>query len=416
MRFLNFNIENQCTPTRSAIHTGRLPIRSGTQKVAAPGEPDGLAPWEYTLAELLSDEGYKTALFGKWHIGSQVGRHPSDQGYDEWWGINEGSNAAAYTATPEFDPNVAAIPHFWEGRKGDPSYETDHYDIAGKTTFDQKITDRSIAYIERQAEGDSPFFLYIGFTQFHPPWVIHPDFDGVSGAGTYSDIKHEVDYNIGRILDTLDTTGIAENTIVVLTGDNGPGTLPQGLGYATGEVGGSTGPWRGGLSTGFEGGLRTPAMVRWPGNIPEQKVSNEIVSVLDIYPTLATLVGAAARIPKDRPIDGVDQSAFFLGEQETSNREHVVTFVGDDVFAVKWRDIKVHFFTAESSFSEIKRHTFPQVFNVREDPAEQFELWGNEGFSHAWVMTPITGILSGLTSSMATYPNIKPGEVFQGYD
>ena len=98
LRFTNFNVQNQCTPTRSALHTGRLPIRSGTQKVAAPGEPDGLAPWEYTIAELLSDAGYATALYGKWHIGSKPGRMPNDQGYDEWWGINEGSNAAAYTS------------------------------------------------------------------------------------------------------------------------------------------------------------------------------------------------------------------------------------------------------------------------------------------------------------------------------
>ena len=415
-RLLNFNIENQCTPTRSAIHTGRLPIRSGTQKVAAPGEPDGLAPWEYTIAELLSDAGYVTALFGKWHIGSQVGRHPNDQGYDEWWGINEGSNAAAYTATPEFDPAVAAIPHFWEGKKGSPSLETELYDTARKKTFDRNITDRAVSYIDKHAGGDAPFFLYVGFTQFHPPWVIHPDFDGASGAGIYSDIKYEVDHNVGRILDVLDTLGIAENTIVVLTGDNGPGTLPQGLGYATGEVGGSTGPWRGGLSTGFEGGIRTPAMVRWPGRIPAGVVSNEIVSVLDIYPTLATLVGEADRIPSDRPVDGVDQSAFLLGEQATSNREHVVTFVGDDVFAVKWRNIKLHFYTAESTFSEVKRHTFPQVYNITEDPAEQFELWGNEGFSHAWVMTPVTGILSDLKASMVEFPNIKPGEDFNGYE
>lgn len=416
IRFLNFNIENQCTPTRSAIHTGRLPIRSGTQKVAAPGEPDGLASWEYTIAELLSESGYKTALFGKWHIGSQVGRHPSDQGYDEWWGINEGSNAAAYTSTPEFDPAVAAVPHFWEGKKGAPSYETELYDIAGKTTFDRNITDRAIDYIEKSADWNKPFYMYVGFTQFHPPWVVHPDFEGVSGAGNYSDIKYEVDHNIGRILETIENSGIKDNTIVILTGDNGPGTLPQGSGYATGEVGGSTGPWRGSLSTGFEGGLRTPAMVRWPGNVPAGIVTDEIVSVLDIYPTLASLVGENGRIPTDRPIDGVDQSSFFLGEQEKSNREHIVTFVGDDVFAVKWRDLKVHFFTAEATFSEIKKNTFPQIYNIKEDPAEQFELWGNEGFSHAWVMTPVTKILSDLMESMIAYPNIKPGQDFIGYN
>ena len=110
LRLTNFNVQNQCTPTRSALHTGRLPIRSGTQKVPAPGEPDGLALWEYTIAELLSDAGYATTLNGKWHIGSKPGKMPNDQGYDEWWGINEGSNAAGYTDTPQFDPSVAEVP------------------------------------------------------------------------------------------------------------------------------------------------------------------------------------------------------------------------------------------------------------------------------------------------------------------
>ena len=118
MRLMNFNVQNQCTPTRSALHTGRLPIRSGTQKVPAPGEPDGMALWEYTIAELLSDAGYATTLNGKWHIGSQPGKIPNDQGYDEWWGINEGSNAAGYTSTPQFDPKVAEVPHIWMGVKG----------------------------------------------------------------------------------------------------------------------------------------------------------------------------------------------------------------------------------------------------------------------------------------------------------
>jgi arylsulfatase len=140
------------------------------------------------------------------------------------------------------------------------------------------------------------------------------------------------------------------------------------------------------------------------------------VSVLDVYPTLATLAGEADRIPTDRPIDGLDQSAFLLGAQDNSNREYVVTYVGDSVFAVKWRDMKVHFFTAEATFSEIKRHTFPQVYNIKEDPAEQFELWGNEGFSHAWVMTPVTKILGDLAASMVEYPNIQPGQEFDGYD
>jgi len=152
MRFTNYNVQNQCTPSRSALHTGRLPIRSGTQKVSAPGEPDGLAPWEYTIAELLSDAGYATALYGKWHIGSQIGRLPNNQGYDEWWGINEGSNPAAYTRTPQFDSAIATVPYIWEGKKGEESQKVKLYDIDAKKNLDREITERTISFIKKNAK------------------------------------------------------------------------------------------------------------------------------------------------------------------------------------------------------------------------------------------------------------------------
>lgn len=415
LRLTNFNVQNQCTPTRSALHTGRYPIRSGTQKVAAPGEPDGLSPWEYTIAELLSDAGYTTALFGKWHIGSTIGRLPNDQGYDEWWGINEGSNAAAYTSTPEFDPDVVEIPHIWEGVKGKKSTRVRPFDKAAKNSLDSEATDRAIAFIESKARGERPFFVYVGFTHFHPPWGVHPDFANKSGAGIYADTKLEVDYNIGQILGALDRAKIDKETIVLISGDNGAANYPS-PGLVTGEVGGSNGPWRGGLSTAYEGGMRTPAMIRWPGKIPGGKVSDEIVADLDWYPSLANLIGEASRIPDDRPIDGIDQSLFLLGKREKSSRDYVITYVGDRVFAVKWRDIKVHFFTAEGTHSVIQSYTFPQVFNVREDPSESYELWGNEGYAHAWVMSPVSKLLSELKASMVQFPNIRPGGELPGHD
>ena len=415
MRFTNFNVQNQCTPTRSALHTGRLPIRSGTQKVAAPGEPDGLAPWEYTIAELLSDSGYATALYGKWHVGSKVGRLPSDQGYDEWWGINEGSNAAAYTSTPQFDPTVAEVPHLWQGKKGQPSTTTELYDKEAKRNLDSRTTAKTIAFIEARAAEGRPFFTYVGFTHFHPPWGVHDDFVNASGAGVYADTKLEVDHNVGQILDAIRSAGIADDTIVILTGDNGAANYPS-PGIVTGEVGGSNGPWRGGLSTGYEGGMRTPAMIRWPNKIKAGVVTDEIIADLDWYPTIANMIGEENRIPTDRPIDGIDQSDFVLGQQPKSNREHVVTYVGDTVFAVKWRNMKVHFATFEGTHSIVQRYTFPQVFDIKEDPKESFELWGNEGYAHAWVMGPVTTILTDLAKSMAEYPNIQPGQEFEGYN
>ena len=415
LRMTNFNVQNQCTPTRSALHTGRLPIRSGTQKVPAPGEPDGLALWEYTIAELLSDAGYATTLNGKWHVGSQIGKLPNNHGYDEWWGINEGSNAAGYTSTPQFDPEVAEVPHIWQGVKGKQSEKVRIYDIAAKSTLDREITERTIDFINKNVKQDKPFFAYVGFTHFHPPWGVHPDFVNKSKAGIYADTKMEVDYNVGLILYAIKKAGIEKNTIIILTGDNGAANYPS-PGIVTGEVGGSNGPWRGGLSTAYEGGMRTPAMIRWPGHIPAGNVSDEIVADLDWYPTIANLIGEPKRIPTDRPIDGINQKDFLLGKKEKSNREHVVTYVGDKVFAVKWRDMKIHFAASEGTHSVVQTYTFPQVFDIKEDVKESFELWGNEGYIHAWVMGPVMKILAEVQGSMQKYPNIKPGEDFKGYE
>jgi len=411
-RFTNFNVQNQCTPTRSAIHTGRLPIRSGTQKVPAPGEPQGMAPWEYTIAELLSDSGYATAMYGKWHIGDKDGRLPNDQGYDEWYGTKESAMEASYATTPQFDPEVFDIPQIWAGRKGEASKRVKEFDLEARALLDSEVVEKTSAFIEKQAKANKPFYIYAALTQIHPPFLPHPDFEGKSGAGEYADIQMQVDHYIGEILDTLKRADVDDETIVILTGDNAAGEHSVNWG---GE-GGSNGPWRGGLSTGYEGGIRTPGMIRWPGQIPAGKVTDEILSDLDWYPTIASMVGEEKRVPTDRPIDGVDQSNFLLGNKETSNREYIVTYVGDRVFSVKWRTLKVHFFTAEGTFAPIVEHTFPQVFDIKNDPGETRELWQSEGYSHLWVMKPVMGILSGLAISQQDYPNIKPGQDFTGYD
>jgi arylsulfatase A-like enzyme len=141
IRFTNFNIQNQCTPTRSALHTGRLPIRSGTWKVAAPGEPQGMAPWEYTIAELLSDAGYATAMYGKWHIGDKDGRLPNDQGYDEWYGTKESAMEASFTSTPQFDSKVYPVPHIWTGKKGEESGKVKPFDLKSRALLVREIVE-----------------------------------------------------------------------------------------------------------------------------------------------------------------------------------------------------------------------------------------------------------------------------------
>jgi arylsulfatase A-like enzyme len=411
-RFTNFNVQNQCTPTRSAIHTGRLPIRSGTQKVPAPGEPQGMAPWEYTIAELLSDSGYATALYGKWHIGDKDGRLPNDQGYDEWYGTKESAMEASYTSTPQFDPEVFDIPHIWAGKKGEPSIKVKEFDLEARALLDSEIVAKTSAFIRKQAKAKKPFYIYAALTQIHPPFLPHPDFVNASNAGAYADIQMQVDHYVGQIIDAVEKAGVSDDTILILTGDNAAGEAAAGWG---GE-GGSNGPWRGGLSTAYEGGIRTPGMVRWPGKIPSGKVTDEILSDLDWLPTLANLVGEEGRIPTDRPIDGIDQSDFLIGKQGTSNREYIVTYVGDNIFSVKWRSLKVHFLTAEGTFAPIVQHTFPQVFDIKNDPGETRELFAAEGYSHLWVTKPVMEILGSLAISMKEYPNIPPGQDFSGYE
>jgi len=418
LRLTNFNVQNQCTPTRSALHTGRLPIRTGNQKVPAPGEPDGLAYWEYTLPELLSDAGYHTSLFGKWHVGANIKKLPNYQGYDYFWGTQEGTNAAGYTSTPQWDPSVATAPYIYEGIKGQDAKKVKVFDVEAKITLDREITERAIANIKKQAKKGKPFFSYIAFTHFHPPFTVHDNFKNASKAGIYADTQMEVDFNIGQVLKAITSAGISDNTLVILTGDNGAGNFPQGNGLAAGEDGGggSNGPWRGGLSTAYEGGLRTPAMIRFPNKIKAGQVSDEIVGDIDMYTTIASFANAEKLIPSDRPIDGVNQKDFFLGKKSTSNREHFIVFVGDDLFAVKWRNMKMHFMATESTHSKVAtKFTFPQLYDIKNDPKEAYELWGNKGYVHAWVMEPIMKEIVKLKQSMVKYRNIKPGEEFQGY-
>ena len=206
LRLTNFNVEVQCTPTRSAILTGRLPIRSGTHRVTF-GLPYGLAPWEYTLSELASDSGFTTALYGKWHLGEVDGRLPTDQGFDEWYGIKN-STEADFSSTPQFDANVISEPFVWQSKKGKKAKKVKPLNLDTRKTLDRDIVEHAEKYIAKQSKKAGPFFLYIGLTQIHPPMLVHPDFENVSRAGTYADIITELDYNIGRIVDAIDEAGL----------------------------------------------------------------------------------------------------------------------------------------------------------------------------------------------------------------
>ncbi len=411
IRFTNFNVHNQCTPSRSALMTGRLAIRSGTQTVPMPGEPQGLSPWEYTVAELFSDAGYATAAFGKWHLGEDSGRLPIDQGFDVWYGIKNTSNEASYTSTPQWDPELYPAPQIWTGKKGEAAVAVKEFNLETRGTIDAEVIERTVDFIAANADSDTPFLVYAALTQIHPPLIPQPGFENKSRGGAYADIKMEVDHHIGVVLDAIDAEGIRENTIVIVTGDNG--AAAPSAEWNGGE--GSNGPWRGGFGGGYEGGNRTPGMIRWPGKITGGRVTDEIIAIQDWYPTLASMIGEKRRVPSDRPMDGIDQSDFILGTQKGSNRDFLITYVGDEIFSVKWNYIKIHFYTQEGTFSPNVKPQFPQMYDLREDPGEQRDLVSEEGFAHIWLMGPIFEVIGKKVASMKEVPNIKPGSEFSGY-
>lgn len=414
LRLTNFMVEPACTPTRSAFLTGRMPIRSGTSAVVNSGGKDGLPPWEYTLAELLSDAGYSTALYGKWHLGSVDGRLPTNQGFDEWYGIPRSTDEVLEELQPNFDPSVYTHEPVLEGKKGEQSRKVCDYTYAFRPFIDREITDRSVAYIQKHADDTKPFFLYVPFTLPHNPPLAHPDF-AKPGRSQYQNVLAEIDANAGRVLDAIDDAGIRDNTIVVFASDNGPQTLyGKGIDYG-GQ--GDPGPFRGEFPSAWEGAVRTAGMVRWPGRTPPGRVSNEIVSVLDFYRTFAKVAGASHRVPRDRPIDSIDQTDFLFGEREKSHREHVMLFHGQELLAVKWRNYKIHYNIREPARGMVvvpgegvvngvrTRVNNPWLFDIENDPKE---LW-NINAANVWVARPIRKIEAEYRASIARHPNIKPG-------
>jgi arylsulfatase len=410
MRLLNFNVEAQCTPSRSALMTGRYPIRSGTHTVPRGGVPEGLTLWEVTLAQLLSAQGYTTGIYGKWHLGSSEARLPTNRGFDEWYGIPRSWNESFWPALnntnsvwPSFgskqawDPSLAAAQPIYEAHKGERSRQVAVLDVERKRAMDKEITTRASAFIRKNASAAKPFFAYVSFSLFHHPTLPHPEFTDKTGNGSWADCLAEMDYRVGQILDTVKEAGVEDNTIVILTSDNGP--------EAASPWQGASGPWRGSYFTAMEASLRAPFLIRWPGKIQAGRVSNEIVHILDLFTTLAHIGGA--EIPKDRPVDGVDQREFFLGKQEKSNREGFIAYVSDRLHAVKWRNWKMHLYWQVNMFDPPLKLPLPKLINLLTDLKEEHDDYLIIHYN--WVAHPMTKLLNELEDSLKKYSPIPMG-------
>ena len=395
LRLLNFNVESDCVPTRSALMTGRHPIRTGALQSVPAGLPQGLVPWEVTIAEALSDAGYATAMYGKWHLGDKEGRYPKDKGFDDWYGIPRTTNESMFMDSVGFDASVVDIPYVMEGVKGHPAEKREVYDLEMRRRIDEELTRRSCAFIKRQADAGKRFFLYVPLTQLHFPTLPHRSFEGVSKKGDFADSLIEMDARVGEMLDVVDAAGVRDNTLFIFASDNGPEYRRPWRG--------SAGMWTGTYHTAMEGALRVPFIARWPGQIKPGVVSNEILHVVDLFPTLADIAGA--KVPADRPIDGVNQMPFLTGTTEKSAREGFVYFIKSELRAAKWRDWKMHFVWEVEPNAGANHLETPYLFNLVQDPKEESDVSSTQG----WVRGPIRKMVDAFQQSLKAAPPIPPG-------
>jgi arylsulfatase A-like enzyme len=405
VRLTNFNVEAQCTPSRAAIMSGRYAIRTGNGTIPLGGGVYGLVQWEITMAEMLADAGYATGMFGKWHLGHTEGRFPTDQGFDEWYGIPNSSDEAAWEALDGFAESGVEGTFIFEGKEGSTPQKVKPYNLKERALIDKDLTDKAIDFMTRQAKAEKPFFVFLPYTQTHYPALPHPDFVGKTGNGRWADVLAQIDAYNGMLLDAIDELGVADNTIFIFTADNGPEAFPEGTNTAAVDypIPGTAGPWRGTLFTGFEGSLRVPFAARWPGKIPAGSVSDEIVHAMDLFPTFARLAGG--KVPDDRVIDGVDQTDFLLGKQENSNREGVIVYMGNDIWGVKWRNWKVNLKEQDTVFSGTIDYGLARVYNLQKDPGETLNVL----FPETWVPKAALGQLGAHIGSLRANPPIAPG-------
>jgi arylsulfatase len=289
--------------------------------------------------------------------------------------------------------------------KGEIPTKVRPYNLDYRPLIDRDLTDRAISFMQRQAKAEKPFFVYLPYTATHFPTLPHPEFKGKSGNGVWGDMLMQIDSYTGELLDTINELGVADNTIFIFTADNGPEASNFGAINLTVEtaIHGSPGPWRGTLFTGFEGALRVPFAVRWPGKISAGSESDEIVHAMDLFPTFARIVGG--QVPSDRVIDGQDMSDFLLGKKEKSGRDGFVVYMGNDIFGVKWQDWKVHFKEQDSWDAELRTYTMPRVYNLMNDPQEK----DNVLFPNTWVLKPALAQMEEHVASLRANPPVPTG-------
>lgn len=369
MKFTNFySAAPVCTPSRAALLTGRLPVRSGMAsdqyRVLFQDSTGGLPPSEITLAEALKEKGYATICIGKWHLGHRPQYLPMNHGFDSFFGLpysndmdripSKGPKGRAATLDPKYE--------YWN----QPLMRNDKFveRPVNQNTLTKRYTEEAVKFIHENK--DRPFFLYLPHTMVHVPLFASEGFKGKSERGLYGDAVEELDWSTGEILKALRAARVEKRTWVTFTSDNGPWqTVFQ-------THGGSAGPLKEGKGSTWEGGMREPCVMWWPGTIPAGVTNHDMACTMDLFVTAVKLAGG--KVPDDRPIDGFDISATMTGKGK-SPRDVMFYYRDEQFYAIRKGPWKAHFLT-RAGYGQPKPdiHDPPLLYHLGHDPGEQYDV------------------------------------------
>ena len=401
LRLTQFLVEPACTPSRAALMTGQYSIRNGLSLIIVPGSENTLSSRAVTMGDLFKRAGYATAIFGKWHLGKEPQSLPTAHGFDEYYGIppDVSWDSATYIDTIQLTKSIAAPPqvllergpHIVEGTLGGKLRDVKPYTREVRAEIDNELVAKSIDFMRRQNQAGKPFFLYLPFSMGHIPNLPSSDFRGKSRIGQYGDKLMEGDYHVGQILDAMKQLGLDDNTLLVFASDNGPsGEAFREYGNSGTPDMGNSGPFRGELGEATEGSIRTFCFIRWPGHVKPGTTSYAMFSIMDFMPTFANLIGA--KMPSDRPIDGIDQTDVLLGTSTSGHREALLSFIGGELVAARWKQWRFYFtdvyptgigpqrqpgiFSANAAMAG-----YPKAYNIEMDPHEDLQVGGLFGWA-----------------------------------
>lgn len=453
MMFTDMYADQSCTAGRSSFVTGQATIRTGLSKVGMPAAPEGLQPQDVTVATLLKHEGYSTAQFGKNHLGDRNEYLPTVHGFDEFFGNLYHLNAEEEPELPDYPKDPAFLAKY--GPRGvlscvatevDDPTEDPRFGKVGKQkcedtgpltklrmeTIDDETAAKSVDFIKRKAEAKEPFFVWVNFTHMHFRTHTKPESLGQAGPGQsfYHDAMIDHDKNVGQVLDAIDQLGIADDTIVIYSTDNGPhrNTWPDA---------GMT-KFRSEKNTGWEGAYRVPQLVRWPGHVAAGSVSNEIMSHLDWLPTLVA-AGGDPNVKEEllagmdlggttykNHLDGYNFLPYLTGQEPTGPRKEFFYFTDEgELAALRYQNWKVHFIVQDSPGTlevwqrEFRGLRMPLLFNLRTDPYEMAPIISNTYWDwmldHAFVIYPLGDVIAPFLQSLQDFPpSQKPGSFTVG--